>query len=99
MDKRREEIKTQKGIRGIAFVATGWMENFGIYNEYTNATDWSDLKAYIEARGGFLRSAVSGKTDYLICNDPDYDSVKMKKAKELGVTIIDEETFLKIAEE
>ena len=99
IEKRKEAIKNQKGIKGIAFVVTGYMENFGIYDEYTNARDWSDLKKFIEARGGFLRSAVSSKTDYLICNDPDSDSEKMKKAKELGVTIIDEKTFLKMAEE
>ena len=99
IEKRKEAIKNQKGIKGIAFVVTGYMENFGIYDEYTNARDWSDLKKFIEARGGFLRSAVSSKTDYLICNDLDSDSEKMKKAKELGVTIIDEKTFLKMAEE
>ena len=105
MEKRKEAIKNQKGIEGIAFVATGEMKHFGEkrYLSYSDESkgyrDWSDLKAYIEARGGFLRSAVSSKTDYLICNDPDSDSEKMKKAKELGVTIIDEKTFLKMAEE
>lgn len=98
-DKRREEVKNQKGIKGIAFVATGDLARFGDYNEYTGAVDRSDLKRFIEARGGYLRSAVSSKTDYLICNEPDSDSKKMKKAKELGVTIIDEKTFLKMAEE
>ena len=105
MDKRRDEIKNQKGIRGIAFVATGEMKHFGEkrYLSYSDESkgyrDWNDLKAYIEARGGFLRSAVSGKTDYLICNDPNSDSEKMKKAKELGVMIIDEAAFLKMADE
>lgn len=59
----------------------------------------SDLKEYIEDRGGFLRSAVSSNTDYLICNDPNSDSVKSKKARELGVPVITEEIFLKMAEE
>ena len=59
----------------------------------------SDLKAYIEKLGGFLRSAVSSKTDYLICNDPDSESVKSIKAKELGVPVITEEEFLKMADE
>ena len=99
MDKRREEIKNQKGIQGIAFVATGDLARFGDYNEYTGAVDRSDLKRFIEARGGFLRSAVSSKTDYLICNDPNEDSEKTKKAKELGVMIIDEAAFLKMADE
>ena len=59
----------------------------------------SDLKDYIEARGGFLRSAVSLNTDYLICNDPNSNSVKSKKAKELGVPVITEAEFLKMVEE
>lgn len=99
MAARREEIAGQKGIRGIAFVATGELEYFGDYDEYTNAKDMSDLKAFIEKRGGFLRSAVSSKTDYLICNDPNSDSVKSRKAKELGVPVITEEEFLRMANE
>ena len=64
-----------------------------------DALDMSDLKAYIEKLGGFLRSAVSSKTDYLICNDPNSNSTKSKKAKELGVPVITEEEFLRMANE
>lgn len=46
-----------------------------------------------------MRSAVSSNTDYLICNDPNSDTVKSKKAKELGVPVITEDQFLKMAEE
>lgn len=99
MVARREAIRDQKGIRGIVFVQTGDMNSFGYYDEYTGAKDMSDLKDYIEARGGFLRSVVSSNTDYLICNEPDSDSVKSKKAKELGVPVITEDQFLKMAEE
>lgn len=80
-------------------MATGELEHFGWVDEYTGAHDLSDLKVFIEARGGYLRSAVSSKTDYLISNDPNSNSVKMKKAKELGVTIISEDEFLKMARE
>ena len=96
---RREAIKDQKGIKGIVFVQTGDMLYFGYYDEYTGAKDMTDLKEFIEARGGFLRSAVSSNTDYLICNDPNSDTVKSKKAKELGVPVITEDQFLKMAEE
>ena len=72
---------------------------FGDWDEYTGAKDMSDLKAYIEKRGGHLRSAVSSKTDYLICNNQSEETVKLKKAKELGVPIITETEFLKMAEE
>ncbi len=99
MAARREAIKDQKGIKGIVFVQTGDMTYFGYYDEYTGAKDMTDLKDFIEARGGFLRSAVSSNTDYLICNDPNSDTVKSQKAKELGVPVITEDQFLKMAEE
>ena len=99
MEERRKEIRGQKGIKGIVFVATGEMENFGWQNEYTGAKDWADLQEFIEARGGFLRSAVSSKTDYLICNDPEAKTVKAKKARELGVEIISEDRFLEMSDE
>ena len=99
MEARREAIRNQKGIKGIVFVCTGRLESFGYYDDYTGAKDMSDLKDYIEKRGGFYRSAVSSNTDYLICNDPNSNSVKSKKAKELGVPVIPEDLFLKMAEE
>ncbi len=99
MQARQEQIRDQKGIAGLAFVATGDLEQFGYVDEYTGAHDLSDLKEYIEQRGGYLRNAVSSKTDYLICNDPNSESVKSKKAKELGVPVISEEAFLKMSGE
>ena len=97
MEKRREEIKNQRGIKGISFVATGDMENFGWRDEYTGEKNRSDLQKYIEEKGGFLRSAVSSKTDYVICNDPNINTTKMRRAKELGVTVISEEEFMEMA--
>ena len=99
MAKRREQIKDQKGIKGIVFVESGPMDRFGRFNYYTNARDMRDLKAFIEQRGGKFRDAISSKTDYLICNEPDSDTVKVKEAKKLGVAIITEVEFLKMAEE
>lgn len=86
------------GIKGMTFVATGEMVHFGQIDEYTGAHDLSDLKKFIEAHGGFLRSAVSSKTDYLICNDPSSTTTKTQKARELGTPIISEEEFLKMVE-
>lgn len=96
--ERQEQLKAQKGIAGVTFVASGELENFGFTDEYTGARDRDDLKEFIEARGGFLRSAVSSKTDYLICNFPSTQTTKVKKAQELGITIITEEEFLDMAE-
>lgn len=99
MNLRREEVKKQKGIAGLTFVVTGDTRRFGGHNEYTGAVDRSELKKFIELRGGFLRSSVSSKTDYLICNNPSENTIKLKKAEELGVAVIDEDTFLKMAED
>ena len=93
MAERRAEIEGHKGIAGIVFVQSGDMAEFGQYNEYTGAKDMSDLKNYIESLGGFLRSAVSSKTDYIICNDPNSQSVKMQKARELEIPVISEEVL------
>ena len=46
---------------------------------------------------GKLLSAISAKIDYLITNDTDTDSAKNKKAAELGIDVITEDEFLKMA--
>ena len=51
------------------------------------------LKAAIEAAGGKVAGSVSAKTSYLINNDLTSTSGKNKKAKELGIPIINEETI------
>lgn len=100
MMERREEIKNQRGIKGLVFVASGDLPELGVsHHEYTGAVDWSPLKKYIEERGGFLRSAVSAKTDYLICNDPNSNTKKSIAAHELKIPVITEEEFLKMASE
>lgn len=97
MRMRQEKLQKQQGIQGITFVVTGDLDNFGIHNEWTPGIDYSDLKEYIEMRGGYLRSAVSGKTDYLICNNPTSTTTKMEKARELEIPVISEEEFLSMA--
>ncbi len=86
------EIQTDRGERGNAlagkiFVITGSLEHF---------SNRSDLKSAIEKEGGKVASSVTGKTDYLITNDPGSGSTKNKTARELGVEIIDEDTVLKM---
>lgn len=98
MQERKEAIKNNIGISGIVFVASGELKNFGCYDEYTGAHNLSDLQRFIEESGGILRSSVSGKTDYLICNNTKLATTKIKKAQELGVTIISEKEFLVMAE-
>jgi len=76
------------GIDGLNFVVTGGLTQFA---------NRDDLKAYITERGGKLLSAMIAKTDYLITNDTDSGSVKNQKAAELGIIVITEDEFLKLA--
>lgn len=73
-------------FEGITFVITGSL------NHYENR---DALKAEIEKQGGKVSGSVSAKTGYLINNDLLSQSGKNKKAKELGIKIIDEETIMK----
>ena len=73
-------------FEGITFVITGSL------NHYENR---DALKAEIEKQGGKVAGSVSAKTGYLINNDLLSQSGKNKKAKELGIKIIDEETIMK----
>lgn len=72
-------------LSGLTFVITGKVEHFENRDE---------VKKRIISEGGKAAASVSGKTDYLINNNPDSSSSKNKKAKELGVPIITEEEFL-----
>lgn len=78
----------KSNIAGKTFVITGSVSHFKNRNE---------LKDFIESLGGKTSGSVSSKTDYLINNDTTSSSGKNKKAKELGIKIISEEEFLKLA--
>lgn len=80
------EEEEEQTLNGKVFVVTGSLNHFASRNE---------LKEEIEKRGGKVTGSVTGKTDCLINNDITSGSGKNKKAKELGVTIITEEEFLK----
>lgn len=76
------------GIEGLNFVMTGSLCTF------KNRTE---LKAFIESKGGKLLSAISEKVDYLIQNFAIEETEKDKKAKELGIEKIDEYHFNEMA--
>ena len=52
----------------------------------------NDAKAIIERFGGKASGSVSKKTDYVLAGEEA--GSKLTKARELGITIIDEQTFL-----
>ncbi len=81
----KEENNEEQNMAGLNFVVTGSVERFANRNE---------VKDYIEKRGGKVTGTVTSKTNYLINNDLLSNSSKNKKAKELGIEIINEEQFL-----
>lgn len=78
---------SEQKLSGKTFVITGSLEHF---------ENRDQAKEKIESLGGKVTGSVTPKTDYLINNDLLSSSSKNKKAKELGVPIIDEEEFLKM---
>ena len=85
-----EEVAGEQMFAGKTFVITGSVEHFA---------NRSQVKEFIEARGGKVTGSVTKKTDYLINNDKTSTSSKNKKAQELGIPILSEEDFLELAEE
>lgn len=74
-------------LQGKTFVITGSLE------KYSNR---DELKSVIESYGGKVSGSVSAKTFALINNDIESSSSKNKKAKSLGVQIINEEQFVRL---
>ena len=71
-------------LDGKIFVLSGGLDSM--------SRDEASIK--IEMLGGKTSTSVSKKTDYLVLGDKP--GSKLKKAQQLGVTIIDEEQFLKM---
>ena len=82
--------ETKQIFAGVNFVITGSVEHFANRGE---------VKELIESLGGKVTGAVTSKTNYLINNDVTSTSSKNKKANDLGIPIISEETFLDMVQQ
>ena len=89
LDIEKVDIKdmSEGSLNGKTFVITGDVHDFA---------NRSEFKAYVESQGGKVTGSVSKKTDYLVNNDTESTSSKNKKAKELGIPIISEDTFIEM---
>lgn len=85
---KKEEQTSEQIFQNMNFVITGSVERFA---------NRAQVKEFIESFGGKVTGSVTGKTNYLINNDTTSNSSKNKKAKELGIPILSEEDFLKLA--
>ena len=80
-----DDIETEN-CEGLTFVVTGKLRFYENRDE---------LVAFIEESGGRVAESVSKNTDYLICNDVKSASSEMKKARELGISILSEAAFIR----
>lgn len=79
-----EEKEVTNNITGLTFAITGKLSR-----------SREAIKADIEKAGGKVTGSVSGKTNYLVCNNPE-NTTKYKKALELNIPIINEEKLFEI---
>ncbi len=76
-----------EGIKGKTFVFTGTLKNLSR----------KEAEQIVEKNGGKASSSVSKNTDYLVTGESA--GSKLKKAKTLGLTVINETEFLRLAGE
>jgi DNA ligase (NAD+) len=84
-DYVRSTTREKGTLDGLTIVVTG-----------TLSKSRDEIKELIEKNGGKATDSVSKKTNYVLAGDEPGKN-KIDKAKELGVTIIDEKQFMKIA--
>ncbi|MDD3706126.1 MAG: NAD-dependent DNA ligase LigA [Clostridiaceae bacterium] len=77
----KKEIKENGHFNGKTFVLTGALQNF----------TRDQAKEIIESFGGKVAGSVSKRTDYVLAGE--HAGSKLVKANELGVAVIDEDTF------
>jgi len=73
-NKKDTIVTINTNISGKSFVFTGFRDK--------------DLEAYIISMGGFIKTIISKKTDYLVVADLTDNSNKVDKARSLGIPII-----------
>ena len=86
-EEDKQVIQSDSSIKDKVFVVTGDVFKF---------KNRKELEAKIDSLGGKVTGSVSAKTNYLINNDFNSPSSKNKKAKDLNISIINEDEFLDI---
>jgi DNA ligase (NAD+) len=86
MERTKEEAPVSDALAGKIFVFTGEMEGF-------SRTQAEDL---VRRMGGNATGSVSKKTDYVVAGGAP--GSKLKKARDLGITVLDEAGFKRLVE-
>ena len=81
---RDKNNENNNPFTGCTIVATGKLEKF----------TRDDINNRIISLGATAANSVTRKTDYLICGNKP--GSKLVKAKELGITVLTEQEFLKM---
>ncbi len=85
--KKEERDLTQRPLEGATFVFTGELKSM----------PREEAESKIKSLGGKASSAVSSKTSYVVAGQSP--GSKLKKARELGIQILDEEKFIELLEQ
>jgi DNA ligase (NAD+) len=75
---------TPRPLDGLTFVVTGTLPTFSR----------DEIKEYIEGHGGKVTDSVSKKTSYLVVGENA--GSKLEKARQLGITVLDEASLRKM---
>ena len=86
MEGEAREAPTEQAFAGKRFVVTGRLQDLSR----------SQVQTRIKELGGAVSGSVSRQTDYLVAGEGA--GSKLADAEQLGVTVITEEEFLKLAE-
>ena len=82
----QERGERRRVFEGRQFVLTGSLPNL----------KRDEAKSFIERRGGRVTSTVSKKTDFVVAGEDP--GSKLERARELGVTVIDEKRLLELGD-
>ena len=84
LEEEKQEIVGEQPLTGQTFVLTGTLESM----------DRNKAAEHIKKLGGKVTGSVSAKTSYVVVGESP--GSKYEKAQKLGVTILNEEAFLKL---